>query len=1071
MKVTDEYGCESPLSDPEVISVNPIPSTPVISPSDTSICPGDSAQLASTVGDSWLWSTGQTTQDIWVKTADDYYVRTQSAAGCWSDTSLISTLSLKTPPLAPTITASGITDLCPGDSVDLTSSTGATYLWSTGETTEMIRVKIAGDYTVQVTDGTSCLSDSSAVTVVTIKTPPPAPTITPSGSVGICPGDSIDLTSSTGDTYLWSTGETTPSIRVKTAGSFSVQITDATTCLSPVSAATDVTIVAPPPAPTISASGPLDICPGDSVDLTSSVGDTYLWSNGETTPSIRVKTNGNFSVRVTVGSSCLSPASAETTVSLIIPPSAPTITASSATSFCPGDSVDLTSSTGDTYLWSNGETTPSIRVKTAGSYTVQVTLSSSCLSPSSAATDIIINPVPAAPTITPGGSTDICENDSLELSSSTASLYLWSTGETTRSIYAKTADSYTVQVTNPEGCWSAASTAIAITTQAAPAKPTISYTGNTEFCLGDSLVLTSSAGTTYLWSSGETSPSITAKTSAVYSVRVANGLGCYSLDSDPVDITVNDLPIKPGITGDTEYCLGDSVELSAPATTSYLWSTGETTQSIYAKSGSYTLTVGDANTCLSPVSDPYLISENPLPAKPTVSGESSYCEGGNTSLTASTATSYSWSSGETTQIVSATAGSYTVSVGDANGCLSPASDPFPVTENPKPAKPTITADGPLDFWLGDSVTLTSSAAAGYLWSPGAESSSQIVVKTAGTYSVIITDLNGCLSDASDAITITVNSLDKPVIAVSGETSFCEGSPAPTLSAPDAFTWLWSNGETSQSISPNVSGSYTVTVSNSEGHSSEPSDPVTITVNPNPSLSLVSRTDILCHGESTGSAVVVGAGGTEPYTYGWSEGQSGTVANNLAAGDYVATLTDANQCMDTVTVSITQPDALLVEETIVDPFCDDSYDGSIEISVSGGTPSYYITWSDGSLGMRLEDLGPGTVDLEVVDDMQCRITTSYTLTSSEENCVRIYEIITPNADGYNDVWEIPGLEYYPGATVEVYDQWGKQVFYSGNYDQPWDGTYDGKILPMASYHYIVNLNNGSPARVGNITIMK
>jgi gliding motility-associated-like protein len=192
---------------------------------------------------------------------------------------------------------------------------------------------------------------------------------------------------------------------------------------------------------------------------------------------------------------------------------------------------------------------------------------------------------------------------------------------------------------------------------------------------------------------------------------------------------------------------------------------------------------------------------------------------------------------------------------------------------------------------------------------------------------------------------------------------------------------------------------------------------------------------------------------------------------MSAGIHLVTVSDNNQCQDTLQLSLSEPEALLVEETITHPYCKDSYDGSLEIAVSGGTPSYYITWSDGSLGMKLDERGPGSVELEVTDGNQCIFTSSYTLASENENCVTIYEIITPNNDGYNDTWRMPGLEYYPNATVEVYDQWGKQVFYSRGYEQPWDGTYDGKVLPMASYHYVVNLGNGSAALVGNITIMK
>jgi gliding motility-associated-like protein len=219
------------------------------------------------------------------------------------------------------------------------------------------------------------------------------------------------------------------------------------------------------------------------------------------------------------------------------------------------------------------------------------------------------------------------------------------------------------------------------------------------------------------------------------------------------------------------------------------------------------------------------------------------------------------------------------------------------------------------------------------------------------------------------------------------------------------------------------------------------------------------------------AEVTATGGTAPYAYAWSDGQTAGIASGLSAGIHTVTVTDANGCQDTAGITISQPEEILIQETITQPFCPDSYDGVIEISVSGGTPPLTVTWTDGSMGLILENLGPGAKEVRVTDLNQCTVSETYTLAPDRDNCVTVFEIITPNGDGYNDTWRIRGIEYYPAATVEVYDRWGKQVFFSRGYDTEWDGTYDGKTLPMASYHFVVNLGDGSPAIVGNITIMK
>jgi gliding motility-associated-like protein len=561
------------------------------------------------------------------------------------------------------------------------------------------------------------------------------------------------------------------------------------------------------------------------------------------------------------------------------------------------------------------------------------------------------------------------------------------------------AGDYTVRTLNSVGCPSLPSDTVTITNRPAPGQPSISYTGSTTFCEGDSLLLTSSAGTAYLWSNGETTQDIQARVTGSYTVRVANPDGCFSLPSVPVDITANPLPEKPEITGDQAYCSGDSARLSGPPASSYLWSNGETTASIWVRSGSYALTVTDAN-----------------------------------------------------------------------GCISPTSDTIGVTENPRPSQPVITPAGPIQLAPGDSVILSSSAATTYLWSPGGETTSSITVRTTGHYRVTVGNAQGCPSDPSDSVTVTISGLEKPVITVTGGTEICEGTAA-TLSVPLHSAYLWSNGDTTQSIQVAEAGSYTVTVFNEFGGASTPSDPVEISVIGSPVLSLVNKTDVTCHGETSGAIEVAAAGGNMPYAYAWSNGQTGSGLTGIPAGSYLATVTDANGCQDTLTTLITEPAAIVISETITHPTCEDSRDGAVEVSVSGGTPGYTIAWSNTSTGNRTEDLPAGTVEVTVTDAVLCQATESYTLTPRNDLCFEIQEILTPNADGYNDTWEITGLEFYPQAVVEVFDRWGRRVYrYPGN-PWPWDGRYDGKALPMDSYHYIIKLDHTKDPIIGNITIVK
>lgn len=255
-----------------------------------------------------------------------------------------------------------------------------------------------------------------------------------------------------------------------------------------------------------------------------------------------------------------------------------------------------------------------------------------------------------------------------------------------------------------------------------------------------------------------------------YYLKVISSNGC-STNTNNASLTVNPAPAKPVITagGPTSFCAGGSVTLTAPTgAASYAWSNGATTQSItVTQSGRYAVRVANASGCTA-TSDTTVVTVNAVPDKPVISanGATTFCAGGSVTLSAPTGfATYAWSNGATTpSILVNQSGSYTVMVTSSAGCSSPASDAVTVTVNPVPAKPVVTASGPLIFNTGDSVILTAPAGfANYVWSNGATTRS-IVAKTAGTYTVVVTNREGCSSPASDPVTISIYT--QPVIFVS-----------------------------------------------------------------------------------------------------------------------------------------------------------------------------------------------------------------------------------------------------------------------------------------------------------------
>jgi len=355
----------------------------------------------------------------------------------------------------------------------------------------------------------------------------------------------------------------------------------------------------------------------------------------------------------------------------ILTPAIPTVTAGGATTFCAGGSVTLTSSAATTYLWSNGATTQSTTINAAGTYTVVTTNASGCVSAASLATTVTVNALPAKPTISAGGATTFCQGGSVTLTSAASTAYLWSTGATTQSITVSTSGSYTVNRINVNGC-SATSNATVVTVNALPAAPTISAGGATTFCQGGTVVLTSAASTAYLWSTGATTQSITVNTSGSYTVTRTNANGCTSAPSAATVVTVNANPVPTTTpSGTVNIVSPNTVNISVNETfSSYLWSTGATTQSItVGTTGSYSATVTNASGCTGTTA---AVAVNVSSSMPSVSIAGKNVDEGNSGATALKLT---------VTLSSASASTVTVQYATANKTATAGSDYTAVTNS------------------------------------------------------------------------------------------------------------------------------------------------------------------------------------------------------------------------------------------------------------------------------------------------------------------------------------------------------------------------------------------------------
>ena len=797
-------GCDSVIT--LNLTVNPLPHVSISG--DTSICQGQTTTLSASGGGSYLWSNTSTQTNISVSQSGTYTVTVTNTYRCSATSSVIVTVN----PL-PNVIISGDTTFCQGSSTTLTANGALNYTWNNASTNPSITVSNADTYTVTGTDTNDCsntanktvsvnptynitvydsicqggsynffgqnltTADTYSHTLYTSKgcdsvitlvlTVNPLPSVTISDSSHFCQGDSLTLTAigENIDTYVWSTGDTSASKIVNAAGKYTVTATNTNGCTA--SAEKSITT---DPLPVISITGNVSFCADSSTTLTASGASTYVWSSGVYTDSITVNSAGQYTVTGTDDNGCRGTASVMTFVK---PLPIPVITGPSA--ICAGDTATLTAIGGNTYHWSTGSTQNTISVTQSDTYTVTATSAENC-----SATATITVTEYALPTVVINGNTTFCTGSSTTLIAlgQSTDTYLWSTGESSDSIIVNAAGTYMVTATNTYGCTASASQTVTTDTL-----PVISIGGNDSFCDGSSTTLTASGASTYVWSSGVYTDSITVNSAGQYTVTGTDNNGCAG--SATIMTFVKPLP-TPVITGPSTICQGDTATLAAIGGNTYHWSNGSTQNSIsVSQNGTYTVTATSAENCFATAD--FTLTVNSLP-NVTISGNTTFCQGTTTTLNAAGANTYTWSGGVNSEsIIISSAGSYTVTGTDANGCSNTASE-------------TVTMN------LTYNTPLTASICQGESYDFYGQP-----LDTTGVYTHTLQTVHGC--DSIITLTLTVNQLPKPIIT--GDLTICPEEET-TLIAGGGAQYDWSTGATTNQITVQDTGVYSVTVTDSYG---------------------------------------------------------------------------------------------------------------------------------------------------------------------------------------------------------------------------------------------------------------
>ncbi|RRB06383.1 T9SS type B sorting domain-containing protein [Larkinella rosea] len=871
-----------------------------VSPSATS-CIGETITLTAkgAVGATFHWTgaglSEQTGSVVTVKptaVASQFYSVTQTVNGCTSSESasvMITGVQCTTCSAEPPILSCTITDICPGDAVELTASDCAGIIvWSTNATGQSIVVTpvVSTTYTAQCKLA-NCISAPSKPIVIKVSDPKP-PTII-ANSADVCIGGTVSLTATGCEgKIIWSTGATGSILTVTPQGSTTYYANCRIhNCISGPSQGITIR-TGPIPTPQVSSTNNT-ICPGGNSTLTvSTCSGQPLWSTGETTASIVVSPSETTSYTVVCKQgACLSPVSNPYTITVVKPQ--PPQVDSNADVVCLGGSVQLTAmGCSGTVIWTHGATGSSVTVSPTANTTYRATcVVNSCTSdPSQPLSVTVVNP--AAP-IVKSTKTLICAGEPVTLTAEGcgSGQVVWSTGATGNSLTVmpgSTTD-YTAQC-REYNCTSVASNKITVNVTNSNAPTPTVVASATSICKDQPVTLTATgcgAGIV-VWSTGATGSSLVVNPTQTTEYHAACKMNeqCHG---NPAKVTVQvNTPPTPSIRvckcTDGHICLGDEIRLTVAGCSGIpQWSNGANSTSILvspAETTVYTVTCQN-NLCTSAPSEAYTVVVS-TPTPPVVWASKTEIEPGETvtlSATGCTGGQIIWSTGATgssIEVSPTTTTSYYAHC-KIKGCLS---DPTPVIVRIKGEcnvpVPVVSASTSV-VCSGGSATLQATGCTGgtVVWSNGATGSRIVITNITGnrpyTATCIVSDV--CASRASAPISVSVITLNPPTVAADKQV-LCPGETAQltAVGCPGMITWSTGETGTNISIKPVVTTDYWATCSLGDCIS-EKSPLSTVKIGSPVSPTITASMTTVCFG----SPVTLTAAGCDGYVI-WSNNQVG-----------------------------------------------------------------------------------------------------------------------------------------------------------------------------------------------------
>ena len=779
-------------------------------------------------------------------------------------------------------------------------------------------------------------------------------------------------------TYTWNNGATTATIENLSPASYTVTVSDGSTSI-------EETVTINPATPidlTIIENAPSCFGLSDgSIEISSNEALTYAWNTGATTAALGRLRAGTYTLEVTNAQNCKE----NRTFVLTEPPKIiNTLTPKPIT--CAGGmdgavTLSLFDDNNHSFQWSNAATTQNLDNLSVGTYSVTVTTANNCQE----TTDVVITEPAPIRVIAVATSPSCMGGMDAELSAEgndgvAPYNYNWSTGATTAIVPAVPVGTYQVTVTDANNCSNSAELTVTESTKFI----NINLEVISASCSGVSdgqisaEITDGLAPFTYMWNDGSNTSMVDSINEGLYRVTVTDANSCSNIAEmqveEPKPINIDFTIINASCFGAADGQIVANITGGTGEYT-YLWDNGMTIKSLLeVTAGNYSLTVTDENNCQAisqmSVSQTTDIAVNITPVMLSCNGASdgqilTEVEEANGPYT------YTWSNGSTAESIgNLPAGTYSLTITAANTCEKVLSveltEPNPLVLNSviTPISCNGLSDGQIEV-----VVVGGEEPYSYTWdSPDPFEQNEL---GSGTYGLTITDVAGCsvselfileeptLIEArfSSTSISDVDSMDGQII------STVRGGAGP-------YSFVWDTGDSTANLTNIGTGTYILTVTDANACSRAFAAVVQGVECSNFTLDL-SIAEPLCADMPNGMITAMASGGSEPYQYEWSTGDTTRQIANLISGQYALTITDALGCSlnDMQDLEPTSNIQLMLSAK-TDFSCQNQVFGSAKVEAINGSGNYTYSWSNGETSAEIFNLEPGNYTVIVQDELAC-----------------------------------------------------------------------------------------------------